>query len=87
MVEIRAMTNSEKSAALATKFEGHDVTLLEMKQQLGVIAQIMQKVDQRLSNTEVRVQEENQRQIQNVENSIVVSGAKLLRLEFPHFSG
>ena len=58
-----------------------------MKQQLGVIAQIMQKVDQRLSNTEVRVQEENQRRIQNVENSIVVSGAKLLRLEFPHFSG
>ena len=49
MVEIRAMTNSEKSAALATKFEGHDVTLLEMKQQLGVIAQFMQKVDQRLS--------------------------------------
>ena len=27
MVEIRAMTNSEKSAALATKFEGHEATI------------------------------------------------------------
>ena len=86
MAETRATTNSEKIAALAAKFEGHDVTLLEMKQQLGVIAQFMQKVDQRLSNTEEWVQEENQRGIQNVENSIVVSGAKPLRLEFPHFS-
>ena len=49
MAETRATTNSEKIAALAAKFEGHDVTLLEMKQQLGVIAQFMQKVDQRLS--------------------------------------
>ena len=58
-----------------------------MKQQFGVIAQFMQKVDQRLSNTEVQVQEENHNGIQNVENSIVVSSAKPLRLEFPHFSG
>ena len=49
MAETRATTNSEKIAALAAKFEGHDVTLLEMKQRLGVIAQFMQKVDQRLS--------------------------------------
>ena len=49
MAETRATTNSEKIATLAAKFEGHDVTLLEMKQQLGVIAQFMQKVDQRLS--------------------------------------
>ena len=42
MAETRATTNSEKIAALAAKFEGHDVTLLEMKQQLGVIAQFMQ---------------------------------------------
>ena len=57
-----------------------------MKQQLSVIAQFMQRVDQRLSDTEVQVHEENQRGTQNVENSIVVLGAKLLRLEFPHFS-
>ncbi|XP_023907750.1 uncharacterized protein LOC112019466 [Quercus suber] len=50
MAETRATTNNEKTAALATKFEGHDVTLLEMKQQLGVIAQFMQKMDQRLSS-------------------------------------
>ena len=87
MAETRATTNSEKIAALAVEFEGHDLTLLEMKQQLGVISQFMQKEDQRLSNAEVQVQEENQRGIQNVENSIVVSGAKLLRLEFPYFSG
>ena len=55
MAETRATTNSEKIATLAAKFEGHDVTLLEMKQQLIVIAQFMQKVDQRLSNTKVRV--------------------------------
>ena len=87
MAETRAMTNSEKIAALAAKFKGHDLTLLEMKQQLGVISQFIQKVDQRLSNTGVQVQDENQSGIHNVENSIVVSGAKLLRLEFPHFSG
>ena len=54
---------------------------------MSVIAQFMQRVDQRLSDTKVRVQEENQRGTQNVENSIVVLGVKLLRLEFPHFSG
>ena len=46
----------------------------------------MQKVDQRLSDTKIQVQEENQRGTQNMETSIVVLGAKLLRLEFPHFS-
>lgn len=50
----------------------------------------MQKVDQRLSDTKIRVQEENQKGTQNMETSIVVGlvpSAKLLRLEFPRFSG
>ena len=38
MAETRATTNGEKIAALVAKFERHDLTLIEMKQQLSVIA-------------------------------------------------
>ena len=81
MAETRSTTNNEKIAALTAKFDEHDQTLIEMKQQLSLIAQFIQNVDQRLSDTKVQVQEENQ----NMETSIVVPGAKLLKLEFPHF--
>ena len=87
MAETRSTTNNEKIAALTAKFDGHEQTLIEMKQQLSLIAQFMQNVDQRLSDTEVRVQEENQRGTQNMETSVVVPSVKLLKLEFPRFSG
>ena len=45
MAKTRATTNDEKITALATKFKGHDLTLIEMKQQLSVIAQFMLRVD------------------------------------------
>ena len=45
MAKTRDTTNGEKIAALAAKFEGHDLTLIEIKQQLSVIAQFMQMVD------------------------------------------
>ena len=32
MAETKATINGEKIAALASKFEGHDLTLIEMKQ-------------------------------------------------------
>ena len=38
MAETRSTINGEKILALAAKFEGHDQTLIEMKQQLSVIA-------------------------------------------------
>ena len=41
MAETKATTNGGKIAALAAKFEGHDLTLIEMKQQLSVIAQFI----------------------------------------------
>ena len=78
MAETRSTTNNEKIAALTAKFDEHDQTLIEMKQQLSLIAQFIQNVDQRLSDTKVQVQEENQ----NMETSIVVPDAKLLKLEF-----
>ena len=38
MAKKRATSNGEKIVALDVKFEGQDLTLIEMKQQLSVIA-------------------------------------------------
>ena len=45
MAETRSTTNNEKIATLTAKFDGHDQTSIEMKQQLSLIAQFMQNVD------------------------------------------